>query len=113
MEQNGGPSNTGYQLAEIRGMSAFDLYADKDELDAMLAELRREGTVSKHEIRLKKKDGTLVELEISISLLRDDAKGIIGSICVARDPSDIKKALNELAASHERLDQRNNGARTG
>ncbi|MGA2403673.1 MAG: PAS domain S-box protein [Syntrophobacteraceae bacterium] len=93
----------GYQFKELRGMSAFDLYSDKDQLDRVLAELRREGTVRKHEIRLKKSDGTVAELEISISLLRDDAKGIIGSICVARDLSDIKKALTALGASHAQL----------
>jgi PAS domain S-box-containing protein len=87
------------------GMSAFDLYADKDELDGILAELRREGTVQKREVRMKKKDGTIAAFEISVNLLRDDANEIIGSICVGRDLSDIKKALTELAASHERLNQ--------
>ena len=93
----------GYQLETLRGMSAFDLYPDKDELDRMLSELRREGTVRKHEIRMKKNDGTISDFEISISLLRDNAKAVIGSICVARDLSDIKKALTALEASHAQL----------
>ena len=77
----------------------------KDELDRMLAELRREGTVKEYEIRMKKKDGTACSFEISISLLKDGADDVIGSICVARDLSGIKKALNELAVSHEQLNR--------
>ena len=95
----------GYKFEELRGKSAFDHYADKDQLDRMLAELRREGTVKEYEIRMKKKDGTACSFEISISLLRDGADDVIGSICVARDLSGIKKALNELAVSHERLNR--------
>ena len=71
----------------------------------MLAELRREGTVKKYEIRMKKKDGTVCSFELSISLLRDGANEVIGSICVTRDLSGIKKALNELAVSNDLLNR--------
>ncbi len=81
------------------------MYANKDELDGMLAELRREGTVKNHEISMKKKDGTVAVFGISISLLRNDANEIIGSVCVARDLSDIKKALTSLEASYAQLQQ--------
>jgi len=96
---------TGYQFEELRGKPSFNIYADKDELEGMLAELRRNGTVRRHEIRMKKKGGVVADFEVSISLLKDDARKPIGSICVARDVSDTKKALNQLAASHERLDR--------
>ncbi len=95
----------GYTFEEFGGMSGFDLYAYKDELDRMLVELRREGTVRNHEISMKKKDGTVAVFGISISLLRNDANEIIGSVCVNRDLSDIKKALTALEASHEQLQQ--------
>ena len=95
----------GYKFEELRGKSAFDHYADKDELDRMLAELRREGTVKEYEIRMKKKDGTTGSFEISISLLRDGENDVIGSVCAARDLSGTKKALNELAVSHDRLNR--------
>ena len=95
----------GYIFEELGGKSAFDFYTDKDELDAMLAELKREGTIKKHELMMNKKDGTAAPFEISISLLRDGSNEIIGSVCVARDLSDIKKTLNALEASHEQLHQ--------
>jgi PAS domain S-box-containing protein len=95
----------GYQFEELGGMSAFSLYADKDEFESMLAELRREGTVKNHEISMKKKDGTVAVFGISISLLRNEANEIIGSVSMSRDLSDIKKALTALEASHEQLQQ--------
>ena len=87
----------------MRGKSAFDLYADKDELDRMLTKLQNEGAVKKYPINMKRKDGTVTAFEISISLLKDDENRVIGSVCVARDMSDITKALNDLAVSHEQV----------
>ncbi len=95
----------GYTFEELKDKSAFDLYADKDRLSSMLTELRREGTVKKYEIDMKRKDGTIATVEISISLLRDDSNMVIGSVSVVRDLSDMKKALYALQTSHEQLHQ--------
>ncbi|HYA40061.1 MAG TPA: PAS domain S-box protein, partial [Syntrophobacteraceae bacterium] len=81
--------NLGYSLEELSDKSVFELYPDKNDLDRMLTDLRREGTVKKYQANLKKKDGTVAAFEISISLLRDNANKVIGSVGVARDLSDI------------------------
>ena len=95
----------GYTFEEMKGKSAFDLYADKDELEKMLMSLRREGSVKKWEMRMQRKDGSIVPFEISIGLLKDSQNETLGSVCVARDLSGIKEALAALKASHERLYQ--------
>jgi PAS domain S-box-containing protein len=95
----------GYTFEELKGRSAFDLYADKDELDRMLTELRREGAVKKYAVNMKKKGGATNIFEISISLLRDDTKSVSGSVCVARDLSEIRNAMMALEASNKRLEQ--------
>ena len=95
----------GYTFEEMKGKSAFDLYADKDELEKMLVSLRREGSVKKWEMRMQRKDGSIVPFEISIGLLKDSQNETLGSVCVARDLSGIKEALSALKASHERLYQ--------
>lgn len=95
----------GYSFEELQGLQAFDLYADKGELDAMLAELRLQSAVRRHAINMKKKDGTVATFEISISLLKDGAGKTLGSVCVARDLSDIRKAMSALEASNERLQE--------
>ncbi len=93
----------GYQLDELAGKSAFDLYADPEELDKMLKRLRGEGVVREYEIAMKKKDGSIVPMDISISLLKDDQGDTIGSVCVARDISAWKKAEMDLKRARDEL----------
>jgi diguanylate cyclase (GGDEF)-like protein/PAS domain S-box-containing protein len=93
----------GYSAAELTGKSAFELYADKSELEEMLTRLRRDGSVRGHEIHMKKKDGSIPLFALSINLLYDQHHDIIGSVCVARDRSEIKRTLHDLAALNEQL----------
>jgi len=93
----------GYTFEQLLGKSTFDLYPDKNALEKMLTHLRREGSVKKWEIEMQRKDGTIVPFEISITLLKDDQNRTAGSVCVARDLSEIRKVLGELTTSNEEL----------
>ena len=93
----------GYSFEELRGKSGFGLYADRDELVIMLKDLRRQGSVKKREMLMKRKDGSTAPFEISIGLLQDREGRVLGSVSVGRDLSEIKNALIELKASNERL----------
>ncbi len=95
----------GYTFEEMKGKSVFDLYADEDELEKMLVSLRRERSVKKWEMRMERKDGSIVPFEISISLLKDSQNETLGSVGVARDLSGIKEAFAALRASHDQLNQ--------
>ena len=93
----------GYSFSELEGKSSFELYADQNELQAMLTQLRRDGSVRGYEIHLKKKDGSIALFALSINLLYDRHHKVIGSVCVARDLSEIKKALDDLATVNQQL----------
>jgi PAS domain S-box-containing protein len=93
----------GYQYDELAGKSAFDLYADPAELEEMLRRLRRDGVVREFEIKMKKRDGSTVPMDISINLLKDDDGRVTGSVCVARDLSERKRAEAELKSAKEAL----------
>jgi diguanylate cyclase (GGDEF)-like protein/PAS domain S-box-containing protein len=95
----------GYSSGELEGKSFFDLYADKNELEVMLAQLRRDGSVHRYEIHMKKKDGSVALFALSINLLYDQKHKVVGSVCVARDRSEIKKTLEDLATVNQRLQQ--------
>jgi diguanylate cyclase (GGDEF)-like protein/PAS domain S-box-containing protein len=92
----------GYSFDELEGKSSFELYADPKELEVMLAQLRRDGSVRGYEIQMKKKAG-IAPFALSISLLYDRDQKVIGSVCVARDRSEIKKTLDDLATVNKRL----------
>ena len=95
----------GYSFEELRGKSGFDLYADMDQLNGMLKHLRQEGSVHRWEMQMKRKDGSVVPCELSIGLLLDHEHRTLGSVCVARDLSEIKRVLAELQTSNEKLRQ--------
>ena len=82
----------GYTREELADKTAFELYPDPIELDRMLQKLRTDGVVREYEIPMQKKDGTIVPMDISISLLKNDAGRTIGSVCLARDLSERKQA---------------------
>ena len=95
----------GYTFEEMKGKSGFDLYADKDELQRMQRPLREEGSVRKWEMRMKRKDGSIVPFEISIGLLKSSQNKTLGSVAVARNLSRIKEALVALQVSNEQLNR--------
>lgn len=93
----------GYELNQLAGKFAFDLYEDPTELDRMLKRLRRNELVRECEILMKKKDGSIVPMDISISLLKDEMGRTIGSVCVARDLSERKRSELALKAARDEL----------
>ncbi|MDR3553660.1 MAG: PAS domain S-box protein [Syntrophobacteraceae bacterium] len=93
----------GYTLEELRGNAAFVLYADQDKLKEMLARLRGEGSVRNYEIDMKRKDGAILPFDISLSLLRNKDRAVVGSVCVARNLSEIKTTLSALATANSEL----------
>jgi PAS domain S-box-containing protein len=96
----------GYSFEELEGKSAFELYADKAELEQMLEELRAKSYVRDYEIVIRTRDGCQVPFSVSISMLKDAKGQNLGSVCVARDLSQIKQVQEALRESNDKLEQR-------
>jgi PAS domain S-box-containing protein len=96
----------GYSFEELNGRSAFELYARQDELEVMLSELRRQGYVRDYEISIRTKEGHILPFGMSISKLTEKGK-TIGSVCVARDLTQIKQAEAALRRSKEAAEAAN------
>ncbi len=92
----------GYTPEELVGRLARELYYPPDlaKLEAMHAE-RQAGHSSTYEIRLVRRDGTPVEVEIT-AVPRWDGDRVIGSIGVATDLTERKRTEAILRASEER-----------
>lgn len=95
----------GYHFQELKGKSAFDLYASQSELRQMLTKLRQQGYVRNFEITIRRKDGQIIPFDMSIRVLKDNGM-IIGSVCVARELSQIKQVQAALRKSNEELENR-------
>jgi PAS domain S-box-containing protein len=92
----------GYSNAEeLRGRPTTELYFDLDERQARLGELRREGSVSSGEIRLRRKDGTPVWVLFNTAALSGGRDGTLLVQSTSVDITQRKKAEEELRSREE------------
>ncbi len=98
---------SGYSFDEIRKISVYDVYADRDEFEAVKKKLREQGVVSRHEIKMRRKDGAVFPVEASIAVLKDEHRKPVATIAIVSDLSEIKKALTEARIAREAAEQAN------
>jgi PAS domain S-box-containing protein len=86
----------GYTADEAIGQSIRMLIPDElqDQEDMILARLRRGERIEHFETVRKRKDGTLVDVSLSVSPIRNRAGEIVGAAKIARDISETKRLLD-------------------
>jgi PAS domain S-box-containing protein len=91
----------GYSAAEAVGRSIHLIIPTdrRSEEDVVLERIRRGEQVDHFETVRRRKDGTFVEVSLTISPIRDSAGRIVGASKIARDVSDRKR----IEADRERL----------
>jgi PAS domain S-box-containing protein len=84
----------GYSAEEMIGRSIRAIIPDdrQYEEDEVIARIRSGQAVDHFETIRKRKDGTLVDISLSISPVRDDSGTIVGASKVARDITDRMRA---------------------
>jgi PAS domain S-box-containing protein len=97
----------GYTAAEAIGMSITILIPEDrlDEEPKILGRLRRGERVDHFETVRRKKDGTLLDISLTISPVRDAEGVIIGASKIARDITDRKRAEAEIKRVNQDLEQ--------
>ena len=75
----------------------------QDEEPGILARIRRGERIEHYETVRRRKDGSLVDISLSVSPIKDARGRIVGASKIARDISDRKKAEAKLTASERRL----------
>lgn len=87
----------GYSAQEVKGRAINLLYPPDriDELSRILETLRRGESISHLETVWARKDGTPVNVALTISPTRDDAGNITGASAIARDITGRKRAEEE------------------
>lgn len=97
----------GYTAAEVIGKSiTIIIPADRlEEEPRILARLRRGERVDHFETIRQRKDGSLLDISLTISPVKDDHGSIIGVSKIARDITERKRAQSALLASEARFRQ--------
>src|SRR5205823_3385655 len=93
----------GYSAAEIIGKSVESLVPDDrlHEPQKLFAKLRRGERVASFETIRRRKDGSLVEVELSLALIMEGNRPV-AITGLAKDISDRKRAEKALRESEER-----------
>jgi PAS domain S-box-containing protein len=93
----------GYTAAEITGRSIADLIPPDrpDELSEILAQLAAGKRIDHFQTRRLCKDGTIIDVSVSVSLVRDAAGQVTGFATTARDITDQVRAADQVRAYQE------------
>jgi PAS domain S-box-containing protein len=94
----------GYTMAEAVGRPVAIIFpGDRlEEEPRILSRIRNRQTMDHYETVRLHKDGTLLDISLSVSPILDAHGTIVGAAKIARDMSDRKRAEQELQASEER-----------
>lgn len=93
----GAESIYGYTAAEAIGQSISLIIPpdEPDEVPILIARIRRGEPVRHYETNRRRKDGSIINVSLSISPLRSRTGAIIGASTIARDITDRKQAEKE------------------
>lgn len=105
---NGGATRIfGYRAAEIVGLPVTTLIPPdrQDEEASILSRIRRGERIEHFETVRQRKDGTLVDVSLTISPIKDDSGRIIGASKIARNIGRLKRVEEELRIADQRKNQ--------
>jgi PAS domain S-box-containing protein len=94
---------SGYSLEELNKMNIEALYYDVNERNALRTAILTRGFVENHEIRGRKKDGTIVDALVNSTTIKDNHGNVIGFQGSIKDISGRKHAEEALRESEERF----------
>ena len=98
----------GYTEAEMLGQSISKIVPPEriDETKRILAEIARGERIDHFETQRRHKDGSLVEISLTVSPIYDDAGRVIGASKISRDISERRHAEERLRLLMRELDHR-------
>jgi PAS domain S-box-containing protein len=94
----------GYSAQEVEGRSLSVLFPPdrQDELSQILEGVRRGKRITSFETKRIRKDGTVIDVSLTVSPIRNADGNLIGASTITRDTTKLKRAEEALRESEER-----------
>lgn len=86
----------GWTREEAIGKPAATIWLEPDERHRVMSVVQQRGSVVDYETRILTKSGRVVELSVTLSLLRNEAGEVIGTVGVSKDIRRRKKLERQL-----------------
>jgi PAS domain S-box-containing protein len=91
----------GYSSDEIRAMNIGDFYANPEERAKFRETVIEKGYVDGYDLRLAKKDGTLIDSEVTVVVRKDADGNIVGFQGSVRDVTERRRMEQQLLQSEK------------
>lgn len=94
----------GYKREEVAGTFMADYYYHKEDRGRLLESIERGIPVTNYETQLVRKGGKVIDISLSLSLLRDENRMVIGTVGISKDVTDLKLAQQQLEEYSHKLE---------
>ncbi len=86
----------GFSPEEIQGHKINEVWVDTLERNTIFEEVQNSGGIKNYKTKLKKRDGEIVEISLTLSLLKDNEGRILGTVGISRDIAQDNAIRREL-----------------
>lgn len=90
-------------VRELKAINAFDLFVDPEDRNKWMEKIRKNDIVENFEFKMKKHDGTVIWVEDTARVVKDEEGNIHHFNGIIRDITEIKEIEEELGQSKEWL----------
>lgn len=94
----------GYKSHEVTGTIMADYYFNKEDREKIIGIIKGSEMITNFETQLMRKDGNVIDISLSLSLLKDENGRVIGTVGISKDITGLKGAQNELKEYSQKLE---------
>ncbi|MFC1850013.1 nitrogen regulation protein NR(II) [candidate division CSSED10-310 bacterium] len=87
---------TGYKKEDVLDRPIVNFYPDEEEFRKILNLVEKEGACKGIETNIKNRDGSIIPISMSISLVYDEKGSFIGTLGISRDLRPIKRLQKHI-----------------
>ncbi len=104
----GGSIMLGYDEKEVQGKPVSDFYYDSKDRENAMEAIKTDGFITNYETRLKKKNGDLINISLTLTPLYDQFENYIGTVGVSKDITNKIRNERIIKEKNEQLEELTN-----